>query len=130
MNTRLSAAPTETQGGAKEEELSEAAAHMESFSRALARWHRACAQLETLSDFDEDDEKSINGCFVEERSALRGLFLVPALDPEVVWTKLAAFEVELVKERIAGEPKDSVLLFGLGSIKADLMNLGIARGDI
>jgi hypothetical protein len=70
------------------------------------------------------------GAFTEERAALRELFLVPAFESEAVWAKLAAFETDLVKERIAGEAKDSVVLLGLGSIKADLMNLGIARGDI
>ncbi len=54
---------------------------------------------------------------------------MPADCSETVWAKLAAFEVDLVKEKIVGEQKDSVLLLGLGAIKADLMNLGI-RGDV
>jgi hypothetical protein len=108
------------------EPLSEASARVQAFGRAYARWLTARAQLE---DIHTEDEKLVDGMFVEERAALRELFLVPASEGEAVWAKLAAFEVDLVRERIAGEPKDSVLLFGLGSIKADLMNLGIARGD-
>jgi hypothetical protein len=63
--------------------------------------------------------------FFEERAALRELFLAPAACSETIWAKLAAFEADLIRERIVGESKDSILLLGLGSIKADLMNLGI-----
>jgi hypothetical protein len=107
------------------ERLSEASARMQAFGRAYARWLTACAQLEDLNTQDED---AVDGMFLEERTALRELFLVPASECEAVWAKLAAFEVDLVRERIAGEAKDSILMLGLGSIKADLMNLGIG-GD-
>ena len=103
----------------------EASARIEAFSRAYARWLTACAQIERI---DSEDEQFIKATFDEERAALRELFTVPATGSEAVWTKLAAFEVELVKERLVGESTDSILLLGLGSIKADLMNLGI-KGD-
>jgi hypothetical protein len=106
--------------------LSEASARIQAFGRAYARWLTACAQLEA---FDGEDEAAVDGMFVEERAALRELFLVPASEGEAVWAKLAAFEVDLVRERIAGQARDCVLLFGLGSIKADLMNLGIGGGE-
>jgi hypothetical protein len=109
------------------EPLSEVSARMQAFGRAYARWLTARAHLE---DIQVEDEELVDGLFIEERAALRELFLVPASECEAVWAKLAAFEVDLVKERIAGPAKDCLLLLGLGSIKADLMNLGIARGDI
>ena len=104
------------------EPLSEALARTQAFGRAYARWLKALAQIEVP---DAEDDEFIKGAFTEERSALRELFFVPATCAETVWAKLAAFEVDLVKERIVGEAKDSILLLGLGSIKADLMNLGI-----
>ena len=108
------------------ERLSEASARIEAFSRAYARWLKALAQIEFP---DTDDDEFVIGAFTEERAALRELFLVPAFESEAVWAKLAAFETDLVREQVAGPAKDSVLLFGLGAIKADLMNLGI-RGDV
>lgn len=108
------------------EPLSEASARIEAFSRAYARWLKACAQVEIP---DSDDDAFVKATFTEERAALRELFLAPAACSETIWAKLAAFEADLIRERIVGEPKDSILLFGLGSIKADLMNLGIKKGD-
>jgi hypothetical protein len=37
--------------------------------------------------------------------------------------------MDLVKEQVVGPAQDSILLLGLGSIKADLMNLGI-KGEV
>jgi hypothetical protein len=104
----------------------EASARIEAFSRAYARWLTACAHLERI---DSEDEKFLDAIFDEERAALRGLFLVPAASSATVWAKLAAFEIDLVKEHVAGPTKNSIVLLALGSIKADLMNLGI-KGDI
>jgi hypothetical protein len=101
-------------------------ARTQAFSRANARWLTACAQLEVP---DSQDDQFVKAGFAGERSALRALFHTPAACPETVWAKLAAFETDLVREQVAGPAKDSVLLFGLGAIKADLMNLGI-RGDV
>jgi hypothetical protein len=106
-------------------EETEAISRTEAFSRAYARWLKALAQLEVP---DSEDDEFMKGTFTEERAALRELFLAPAACSEIVWAKLAAFETDLVKERIVGEARDSVLLLGLGAIKADLMNLGI-RGE-
>jgi hypothetical protein len=100
---------------------------IQAFGRAYARWLRALAQLEVP---DSEDEEFVLGTFLEERAALRELFLAPAACSETIWAKLAAFEVDLVKEWTAGPAKDSILLFALGSIKADLMNLGINGGDL
>jgi hypothetical protein len=72
----------------------------------------------------------VDRTFVEKRAALRELFLMPAAESEAIWAKLAAFEVDLVRERIAGPAKDCIPLLGLGSIKADLMNIGIKGGDV
>jgi hypothetical protein len=119
--TSAQALPEET------EPLSEATARIEAFSRAHVRWLKACAQLEIP---DSDDDAFMRATFAEERAALRELFLVPAACSETIWAKLAAFESDLVRERIVGEPKESILLFGLGSIKADLINLGIGKGDV
>jgi hypothetical protein len=102
-------------------------ARIQSFGLAYARWLRALAQLEVP---DSEDEEFVMGTFVEERAALRELFLAPAACSETIWAKLAAFEADLIRERIVGEPKESILLFGLGSIKADLINLGIGKGDV
>jgi hypothetical protein len=93
-----------------------------SFSRAHVRWLKACAQLELP---DSEDEEFVLGTFLEERAALRELFLVPAACSETIWAKLAALESDLVREQVVGPAKDSILLFGLGAIKADLMNLGV-----
>jgi len=108
------------------EETESGFARIQTFGRAYARWLAARAQLEDLNGEDED---TVDGMFAEERAALRGMFLVPAAEHEAVWAKLAAFEVDLVRERIAGPARDCLLLLGLGSIKADLMRLGI-KGDI
>jgi hypothetical protein len=107
------------------ERLSEAYSRMQAFGRAYARWLTACAQLEVP---DSEDEEFVLGTFLEERAALRELFLAPAACSETIWAKLAAFEADLVKEQVAGPARDSILLLGLGSIKADLMNLGIKGG--
>ena len=104
------------------EPMSEALARIQAFGRAYARWLKALAQIEVP---DAEDDDFMQGTFTEERAALRELFLVPAACSETVWAKLSAFEVDLVKERIVGEARDSILLLGLGAIKADLMNLGI-----
>jgi hypothetical protein len=109
----------------EDDPLSEIHARIEAGSRAYARWLRSFAQIE--NPHSEDDE-FVKATFTEERAALRDLFLAPAAGVEAVWAKLAAFETDLVRERIVGERRDSVLLLGLGSIKADLMNLGIG-GD-
>jgi hypothetical protein len=101
-------------------------ARIQTFGRAYARWLTACAQLEVP---DSEDEEFVMGTFLEERAALRELFLAPAACSETIWAKLAVFEADLIRERIVGEPKDSILLLGLGSIKADLMNLGI-KGEL
>jgi hypothetical protein len=111
----------------EETEADEATARIQAFGQAYARWLRSLVQLEIP---DSEDEQFVIGTFLEERAALRALFLVPADCSETVWAKLAAFEVDLVKEKIIGEPKDSILLLGLGAIKADLMNLGINGGDV
>jgi hypothetical protein len=97
-------------------------ARIQTFGLAYARWLRALVQLEVP---DSEDEEFVLGTFLEERAALRELFLAPAACSETIWAKLAAFEVDLVRERIAGPARDCILLLGLGSIKADLMNLGI-----
>jgi hypothetical protein len=107
--------------------VGENAARIEASSRAYARWLSACAQLERM---EIDDDAFVKATFAEERAALRDLFIAPAASSETVWAKLAAFEIDLVKDRIAGPAKDCLLLLGLGSIKADLMNLGIGRGDV
>jgi hypothetical protein len=121
VTTEAHALPEETKP------LSEASARIQAFARAYARWLTARAQIQAL---DSEDDEIVDGIFLEERSALRELFRVPAAESEAVWAKLAAFEVDFVKDRIAGEARDCLLLFGLGSIKADLMNLGIKDGDI
>jgi hypothetical protein len=97
-------------------------ARIEAFSRAHVRWLKACARLEIP---DSDDDAFVKATSAEERAALRELFLAPAACSETIWAKLAAFEADLIRERIVGEARDSILLLGLGSIKADLMNLGI-----
>jgi hypothetical protein len=105
--------------------IHEGSARIQTFGLAYARWLTACAQIEVP---DSEDQEFVMGTFVEERSALRELFLVPAACSETIWAKLAAFEADLIRERIVGEPKESILLLGLGSIKADLINLGIKGG--
>jgi hypothetical protein len=101
-------------------------ARIEAFSRAYARWLKARAQIEVP---DSDDDQFITATFAEERSAQRELFLVPAVCVENVWSKLEVFEVDLAKELVVGQSKDSILLLALGSIKADLINLGIGGGS-
>jgi hypothetical protein len=108
------------------EPFSEVSARIQAFGSAYSRWLTACAQIEQP---DSEDDEFVKATFTEERAALRELFLAPAACSETIWAKLAAFEVDLVKERIVGPTKDCLLLLGLGSIKADLMNLGINTGD-
>jgi hypothetical protein len=123
VRANAQALPEATESDAEHENF----ARTQAFSRAYARWLTACAQREVP---DSEDEEFVLGTFLEERAALRELFLVPAACSETIWAKLAAIESDLVRERIVGEPKESILLFGLGSIKADLMNLGINGGDL
>jgi hypothetical protein len=101
-------------------------AHMQAFSRAYSRWLKARAQIEAP---DSEDEDFVKGICDDEEAAQRELFLFPACCSETVWAKLAVFEDDLIKERIVGEARTSILLFALGSIKADLINLGIGGGD-
>jgi len=114
--------PEETEPAREHEDF----ARIQAFGRAYARWLTACAQLEVP---DSEDEEFVLGTFLAERAALRELFMAPAACSETIWAKLAAFEADLIRERIVGEARDSILLLGLGSIKADLMNLGI-KGDV
>ena len=44
-----------------------------------------------------------------------------------IWLKFEVFEAELIDERVTGEARDSVVLLGLGSLRADLLNFGIGR---
>jgi len=99
-------------------------AHQQAFSRAYARWLRACAQIE---DPGTDDEQIIKTFFDEERAAQRAVFLIPAVCREDLWNKLEVFEVDLAREQVVGPHKDSILMLALGSIKADLMNLGVGE---
>jgi hypothetical protein len=116
--TSTEALPQETEPAPEHENF----ARIQTFGLAYARWLRALAQLEVP---DSEDEEFVLGTFLEERAALRELFMAPAACSETIWAKLAAFEADLIRERICGEARDSILLLGLGSIKADLMNLGI-----
>jgi hypothetical protein len=100
-------------------------AALEAFSRAYARWLKARAQIEVP---DSDDDEFVKGIFAEERAAQRELFLVPAVCKENVWNKLEVFGVDLTKELVVGQSKDSILLLALGSIKADLINLDFGGG--
>jgi hypothetical protein len=112
------ALPEETEPPAEHESFT----RIEAFGRAYARWLTARAQL---ADLNAEDDAAVNGIFAEERAAIRELFLVPAAEGEAVWAKLAALEVDLAREMIGGPAKDSTLFLALGSIKADLANLGI-----
>jgi hypothetical protein len=113
--------PESTEPPAEHEDFS----RMEAFGRAYARWLRALAQTECPISFD--DEQFMKAAYAEDSLALRELFRVPADCSETVWAKLAVFEIELVKDQIVGTSKDSVLFLALGSIKADLANLGIGE---
>ena len=99
-------------------------AHQQAFSQAYARWLRACAQIE---DPGTDDEQIIKTFFDEERAAQRALFGMPAVCREDFWNKFEVFEVDLARELVVGPHKDSILMLALGSIKADLMNLGVGE---
>jgi hypothetical protein len=96
----------------------------EAFSRAYGRWLKARGAIKGGAEFPED-ERAVRALFDADRTALRELFSAPAAYAEDVWLKLGVFETELIDERVTGEPRDSVLLLALGSIKADLVNLGI-----
>ena len=98
-------------------------AHQQAFSRAYARWLRACAQIE---DPGTDDEQIIKTFFDEERAAQRALFGMPAVCREEFWNKFEVFEVDLAREQVLG-PHKAILMLALGSIKADLMNLGVGE---
>jgi hypothetical protein len=74
-----------------------------------------------------EDEKAVTALFSADRTALRELFSLPAVCTEDIWLKFEVFEAELIDERVTGEARDSVVLLGLGSLKADLLNLGIGR---
>jgi hypothetical protein len=94
-------------------------------SRAYARWLKARAAIK--ADFPED-EKAVSALFDDERAAARELFSLPAVYSEDVWHKVEVFEIELMDEQVVGQPTNSVLLLGLGSIKTDLLRLGIGDG--
>jgi hypothetical protein len=98
----------------------------QAFSRAYGRWLKARAAVKGGDDFPED-EKAVTALFHADRTALRELFSLPAVYTEDVWLKFEVFEAELTDERVTGEPRDSVLMLALGSIKADLCNLGICE---
>jgi hypothetical protein len=97
----------------------------QTFSRTYARWLKARAAIR--GDDYPEDEKAAAALFAEERAALRELFSLRARDEEEVWHKIGAFEVDLVDELVLGETMDAAALLALGSIKNDLINLGIGN---
>jgi hypothetical protein len=87
------------------------------FDRAFGDWLRAKAK--TFSGENGDVlEKRVD----DEGEAERRLMATPALAPDRFWEKLAAFEAILDDELRANMPRSSILMLGLGSIKADLLN--------
>jgi hypothetical protein len=99
--------------------------NMEAFSRAYARWLRARAAIKG-ADFPEDGGAAAN-LFAEERAALRELFSRPAAYSEDVFQKFEALEAEIADEGVIGRATDTVLPLALGSVKTDLLRLGIGR---
>jgi hypothetical protein len=91
--------------------------------RAYARWLRARGAIKDTEA--PDDESVVTAQYAEERAAIRALFSLPAAGSECVWQKFEALETELTDEREVGEAGDDLVMFGLGAIKADLVNLGI-----
>ena len=120
MRANAQALPEATEPAAEHEDYGD----QEAFSQAYARWLRACAQIE---DPGTDDEQIIKTFFDEERAAQRALFGMPAVCREDLWNKFEVFEVDLAREQVVGPHKDSILMLALGSIKADLMNLGVGE---
>ena len=98
-------------------------ADMRAFGRAYARWLKARAAIRG-DEFTEDNAMAL---FEDERAAIRELFSLRAVHSEDVWHKFEAFEADLTDERVIGRARESLLMLGLGAIKADLLNFGIGR---
>jgi hypothetical protein len=86
------------------------------FDQAFGDWLRAKAK--TFSGENGDVLERVD----DEGEAERRLMATPALAPDQFWEKLAAFEAILDDELRANMPHSSILMLGLGSTKANLLN--------
>jgi hypothetical protein len=87
------------------------------FDQAFGDWLRAKAKT-----FSGDNSDVLEKRVDDEGEAERRLMATPALAPDQFWEKLAAFEAILDGELRANMSHSSILMLGLGSIKADLLN--------
>jgi hypothetical protein len=99
----------------------------QAISHAYVRWLRARAAIR--GDEIPEDEQAALALYAEEMRARRELFSLRAAYSDDVWHKFEAFEAELTDERVIGRATESLLMLALGSIKTDLVNLGIGRGQ-
>jgi hypothetical protein len=94
----------------------------EVFHRAYHDWLKAKAGMEDPSIEEDDVAAERDRVEVE---AERRFITTPAVYAWHVWQKLEAFEEILSKELVAGPRRDSAILLALGSIKQDIVSLGL-----
>jgi hypothetical protein len=105
---------------AKDEETERGRAEV--FHRAYHDWLNAKAGMEDPSIEEDDVAAERDRVEVE---AERRFITTPAVYAWHVWQKLGAFEEILSKELVAGPRRDSAILLALGSIKQDIVSLGL-----
>jgi hypothetical protein len=86
------------------------------FDQAFGDWLRAKAETFSAGNGDNLEQR-----IDDEGEAERRLMATPALAADQFRDKLAAFEAILDDELRANTPRSSILMFGLGSIKEDLL---------
>jgi hypothetical protein len=87
-------------------------------------YHALLAANAGLKEPDITDEEQPERWRVQSE-AERRLFSTPAANGEQVWDKLTAFEQILGEELTIGLRNESILLLAVGSIKQDVINLGL-----
>jgi hypothetical protein len=111
---------------ARRDAESDAKGH-ELFGRAYARWLRARAALD---DPDADgSEESGEARFNAAEETARALLVTPALYDEELFQKWEVLEKFVSDDALSGPALDNRALMALGCVKADLMRLGVGRGQ-
>ena len=97
------------------------------FGRACARWLHARAALE---DPDADgSEEAGAALFSAVDEATRTLLITPAISDEELWQKWEVLDDYVSEDAIQGQALDNRAIMALGCVKADLLRLGIGRGQ-
>ena len=97
------------------------------FGRAYSRWLHARAALE---DPDADGSEEAGAArFSAVDEATRALLITPAISDDELWQKWEVLDDYVSEDAIQGQALDNCAIMALGCVKADLLRLGIGRGQ-